>query len=84
MIDIENQSNSLNQRKGILDDLEKCISHTFYMNEEDATRYYEDRITRKKELGGKFNDKFFAHIQSEAEEFEGEVSEESAIVGEEF
>ena len=45
---------------------------------------YEDRITRKKELGGKFNDKFFAHIQSEAEEFEGEVSEESAIVGEEF
>lgn len=85
MIDIENQSNSLNQRKGILDDLEKCISHTFYMNEEDATRYYEDRITRKKELGGKFNDKFFAHIQSEAEEFEGEVSEEeSAIAGEEF
>ena len=55
------------------------------MNEEDATRYYEDRITRKKELGGKFNDKFFAHIQSEAEEFEGEVSEEeSAIAGEEF
>ena len=85
MIDIENQSNSLNQRKGILDDLEKCISHTFYMNEEDATRYYEDRITRKKELGGKFNDKFFAYIQSEAEEFEGEVSEEeSAIAGEEF
>lgn len=76
MIDIENQSNSLNQRKGILDDLEKCISHTFYMNEEDATRYYEDRIARKKELGGKFNDKFFAHIQSESEEFEGEVSEE--------
>lgn len=76
MIDIENQSNSLNQRKGILDDLEKCISRTFYMNEEDATRYYEDRIARKKELGGKFNDKFFAHIQSESEEFEGEVSEE--------
>lgn len=85
MIDIENQSNSLNQRKGILDDLEKCISHTFYMNEKDAIRYYEDRITRKKELGGKFNDKFFAHIQSEAEEFEGEVSEEeSVIAGEEF
>ena len=85
MIDIENQSNSLTQRKGILDDLEKCISHTFYMNEEDATKYYEDRITRKKELGGKFNEKFFAHIQNEAEEFEGEVSvEESAIAGEEF
>lgn len=85
MIDIENQSNSLNQRKGILDDLEKCISHTFYTNEEDATKYYEDRITRKKELGGKFNDKFFSHIQSEAEEFEGEVSEEeTAITGEGF
>ncbi len=80
MIDVENRSNILNQRKGILDALERCISHTFYANESDATKYYQDRITRKKELGGKYNEKFFAHIQNEAEEFEGEIPEEDAVI----
>ncbi len=80
MIDVENRSNILNQRKGVLDALERCISHTFYANESDATKYYQDRITRKKELGGKYNEKFFAHIQNEAEEFEGEIPEEDAVI----
>lgn len=83
LIDIENQANSLNQRKGILDSLENCITHTFYANEEDATQYYQSRITRKKDFGGKYNEKFFAHIQNEGEEFNEDVSEEdSGMVGE--
>ena len=49
--------NSLNQRKGVSDVLESCIHRTFYKNEEDATAYYLDMVTRKKDLGGKYNEK---------------------------
>ena len=69
LIDIENRLDSLNQRKGILDSLQNSISHTFYRDELDALQYYQDRITRKKALGGKFDEKFFAHIQNEGDEF---------------
>ena len=55
LIDTENQSSSLNKRKGITDSLEECIRKTFYKNEEDATQYYMDRVIRKKDLGGKYN-----------------------------
>ena len=74
LIDIENKSNSVNQRKGILDSLELCIKHNFYENEEDATEYYTNQLERKKKLGGKYNQKFFAHIQDEGEEY-GDVPE---------
>lgn len=57
LVDVENQSSSLNKRKGIIDSLEKCIRKTFYKNEEDATEYYMNRMVRKKELGGKYNEK---------------------------
>lgn len=57
LIDIENQSSSLNKRKGIIDSLEACIQKTFYKNEKDATDYYMERMVRKKELGGKYNEK---------------------------
>lgn len=57
LIDIENQSSSLNKRKGIIDSLEACIQKTFYKNEKDATDYYMDRMVRKKDLGGKYNEK---------------------------
>ena len=70
LIDTENQANSINQRKGILDSLETCIKHNFYENEEDATAYYTEQLSRKKGMGGKYNEKFFAHIQDEGEEFE--------------
>ena len=76
LIDTENQANSVNQRKGILDALETCVKHNFYQNEEDATDYYTKQLQRKKEMGGKFNEKFFAHIQDEGEEFE-DVTEEA-------
>lgn len=63
LIDIENQANNLNQRKGILDSLKSCITGTFYENEEDATQYYMNRVVRKRDLGGKYNDKFFAQFK---------------------
>lgn len=57
LIDIENHSNSLNQRKGISNSLERCIQRTFYKNEDDATEFYLNQVSRKKELGGKYNEK---------------------------
>ena len=78
LIDIENRANSLNHRKGILDQLEDCIEHNFYANENDATQYYQDRLERKKQLGGKYDEKFFAHIQNEGEEF-SEASDEDEL-----
>lgn len=57
LLDTEKRSNSLNKRKGVLAELEACIHHTFYKNEEDATKYYLDQTIRKKDLGGKYNEK---------------------------
>lgn len=57
LVDIENHSNSLNQRKGISYSLERCIQRTFYKNEDDATEFYLNQVSRKKELGGKYNEK---------------------------
>ena len=65
LIDIENRSSSINQRNGVLDDLETAIEHTFYKNEEDALQYYTDRINRKKDHGGKYNEKFLANYVRE-------------------
>jgi len=72
LIDIENQSSSLNKRKGITDDLEKTIHKTFYKNEDDATAYYLDRVTRKKDFGGKYNEKALDPTYEEIIEDEGE------------
>ncbi len=76
LIDIENQANSVNQRKGILATLEKCVKHNFYKDESDATSYYTRQLERKKGMGGRYNEKFFAHIKDEGEEFE-DVPEEA-------
>ena len=40
LIDVENRANSLNQRKGILDSLEDCITHTFYGRVQPGYRGY--------------------------------------------
>lgn len=71
LIDIENKSTGLNQRKGILDAIDSTISKTFYKNEEDATKYYSDMMIRKKENGGKYNEKFLDYQPLESE-FEDE------------
>ena len=84
LIDVENRANSLNQRKGILDTLEDCIIHTFYENEADALNYYMERLERKRDLGGKYDEKFFAHVKSEGDEFDQEAAEEdAAMIGDE-
>lgn len=73
LIDIEKRSNSLNKRKGVLDELESCIQRTFYKNEEDATKFYIDQTQRKKDLGGKYNAKV---LDSTYDDMEDEDDEE--------
>lgn len=58
LIDVENQSIGLDQKKGLLDSLEKVIKSNFYRDEKDATIYYTEQIKRKKEFGGNYNEKF--------------------------
>lgn len=76
LIDIENHSNSLNQRKGVTDSLEACVKKTFYKNEEDATEYYLNQIARKKDLGGKYNEKALDNTYDEPTENDDEADEE--------
>ena len=78
LIDIENRSNSLNQRKGVIDSLENCIQRTFYKNEDDATEYYLNQVSRKKDLGGKYNEKALDSSYDEpSEDDEDEIDEEN-------
>ena len=63
LIDTENRSNSMNQRKGILDALEHCIKTNFYKDEDDATEYYSNKVERKKEYGAKYDEKFLSELQ---------------------
>lgn len=70
IVDTENIYNTLNNRKGILNSLETCIKHTFYKNEEDATKYYSEQLNRKKQMGYKYNEKFFLPIKMNNEEFD--------------
>ena len=75
LLDTEIQSSSINSRKGVLDSLQKCIEHNFYKDEIDATSYYTQQLERKREIGGKYNEKFFAHIREDSEETD--ISEEA-------
>lgn len=68
LIDIENKATGANQRKNILKDLTHAIETTFYKNEQDALDYYTDRMKRKKDLGGKYNEKFLDYIVPESDE----------------
>ena len=74
LIDVENRATSLHDRKGILDELEGCLKKDFYADEADATNYYRNQLQRKKDVGGKYNEKFFINVKEEGEEFE-DVSE---------
>ncbi len=70
LIDVENHAMGLGDRKDILDDLEKCIKKNFYEDEADATKYYRDQLQRKRDMGGKYNEKFFINVKEEGEEFD--------------
>lgn len=76
LIDTEARINSVNERKGILNSLESCIRKTFYSDEEDATNYYRIQLERKKNLGGKYNEKFFMHFKGGDQGFEDEEQNE--------
>ena len=65
LIDVENRSSGLNQRKGIIDRLGTIIGHTFYKDESDAIQYYTDQMVRKKEMGAQYNTKFLDYNSTE-------------------
>lgn len=67
LVDVESKSSGVNQRKGILDSVNSIIGKTCYKNEEDATQYYTDMMHRKKENGGKYNEKFLDYQPLESE-----------------
>lgn len=75
LIDIENHKINQNQRAGLLEELEAQIRKTFYKNEDDALEYYTNKMNRKKELGGKYNEKF---MQSYVKEYEAEYDANSS------
>ncbi len=77
MIDIENHATGLNQRKGIIDSIERVIGQTFYKNEDDAQNYYFEKMTRKKEMGGRYNEKFLDYIPADADENDEDAVGES-------
>lgn len=74
MIDTENAASGMHQRSTVLDDLQRVVATTFYRNEEDALNYYTDMMTRKKDFGGRYNEKFLDYIH---EEDSPEAAEES-------
>ena len=76
LIDIENNAVGMNQRKGIIDNLESVISKTFYQNEDDATQYYMEKMERKKDYGGKYNEKFLDYGNQSLKEDKDEEPEE--------
>ncbi len=67
LVDIENKAIGVSQRKGILDDINNTIRKTFYRDEEDATTFYSDMMIRKKENGGKYNERFLDYQLSDSE-----------------
>ena len=58
----------------VVDEVHNYLNNTeFYeKDEEDATQYYFDMMTRKKENGGKYNEKFLDYMPLEAEFDENE------------
>ena len=74
LIDIESKAIDVSQKKSILDDINNALKKTFYKNEKDATKYYSDMMIRKKNYGGKYNEKFLDYqpLVSEFEEDEEE------------
>lgn len=78
LIDIENQSKGIRARKGVVGNLRRAIEHNFYRDEEDATEYYTKQLERKRTYGGRYNEKFFAHVQGEGDEFEDIPEEDEA------
>lgn len=69
LIDIESYATRTNNRKEINNNLEDCMKRTFYNNEKDAKQYYESKLQRKKEYGGKYNEKYFGNVREMGAEY---------------
>lgn len=48
LIDIESKSNLMNNRKGILDQIERTIKKNFYRDADDASNYYLRELNVKR------------------------------------
>lgn len=70
LVDVENSAIYDNDRKGIIEKLEKEIACTYYKNEEDATEFYAKQMERKKAFGGKYNESFFNILKEEKFEYD--------------
>ena len=46
------------------------LHRTYYKNEEDALHYYTEKMRRKKDMGGKYNEKFLDYEDEENDELE--------------
>ena len=79
LVDTENRASSMKQRKGIIEDLEKAISANFYQNEKDATDYYARKMDRKKDYGGKYNERFYNVVNEEAAEYNAEETDKDEV-----
>lgn len=74
LIDLESKTNSMNNRKNISKDIEKIIMRNFYSDEDDAEKYYIEKIRRKKDMGGKYDIRALTLPENENE---NEVMEEN-------
>ena len=70
LIDIENKANGISKRKNIINELDKEIGKTFYKDEADAHKYYSDKMKRKRDYGGKYNEKFLEPSNKDKEQAE--------------
>ena len=70
LIDHELKGSDINKRSETLELINQSIDKTFYKNEEDALRYYADKMRRKKDMGGKYNEKFLDYGDGENDELE--------------
>ena len=79
LVDIENRASSMNERKGILDSLEDSIKSNYYQNEEDATQFYSEKINRKKDMGGKYDERFLYELHEKLAEYYVDEDEKDLI-----
>ena len=59
LIDLEVEANGMAERKDILKKIDTCIRKNFYKNEQDAEKYYSYKLSRQRDMDGKYNEKFF-------------------------
>lgn len=69
LVDTESRALHTNNRKGIVDRLEKLISTNSYQDENDALNYYKESLERKKKYGAKYNETFFSSVKEDEFEY---------------